>query len=150
MEDETTDEKFSYYIDNLNYLLDTINKNDLETDQLASIDITNLQDILTWYQENLVLYLDAASKDLLSEEEYEEKTAEYLEVLDFYEQYLSGELNFNLVNISSYAQLAAIATKVLAQIDNARKNYYPLYKKYVARLTYLIEKYREEGDYAND
>ena len=150
MEDETTDEKFFYYTDNLKYILSVINKNDLETDELAALDITNLQDILTWYQENLVLYLDAASNGLLSEEEYNKKTQEYLDVLDFYEQYLSGELNFNLVDLSSYAQLEAIANKVLAQIDNARKNYYPMYEKYVRRLTYLIEKYREEGDYAND
>ena len=146
MEDYTTDNAFQGYNENYDNLLEAINKNNFAVDEDYALDITNIESIIHWYQENLVTELINNG----SSQEYQAKSQEYLNALEFYEQYLTGQIDVNLVNLSNFTNLEAIAYEMLYNIDDARNSYYSTYEKYLKRLGFLIDKYREGGDYAND
>ena len=146
MEDYTTDNTFQGYKENYDNLLEAINKNNFAIDEDYALDITNIESIIHWYQENLVTELINNG----SSQEYQAKSQEYLNALEFYEQYLTGQIDVNLVNLSNFTNLEAIAYEMLYNIDDARNSYYSTYEKYLKRLSFLIDKYREGGDYAND
>ena len=146
MEDYTTDNTFQGYKENYDNLLEAINKNNFAIDEDYALDITNIESIIHWYQENLVTELINNG----SSQEYQAKSQEYLNALEFYEQYLTCQIDVNLVNLSNFTNLEAIAYEILYNIDDARNSYYSTYEKYLKRLSFLIDKYREGGDYAND
>lgn len=147
LEENSNDFIFNNYKAKLQDCLDKVN----HEDESSYIDISDLNEVLSWYKQELVkLLMNADSTDAEANtdreaiQDYDTLVDEYSIYLNLYEQCQLGSLSIESIDISQYPRLQEKFNEVINTYDAARAEYYDVYNNYVKRLEYLLQ--QEEGD----